>query len=893
MSSSRARRIRELFHRALALDPRARRVLLERECADDPELKSDVESLLAHNPNTSELRVTPAASVPAGPRPLPERIGEYRIIRELGAGGMGIVYEAEQARPLRRVALKVIRGGVDDDVRVRLFRREIMTLARLHHPDIATIHESGQTDEGQLFYAMELVRGEPLNVQIARAFTTEGPRRELLDINLRLFHRVCAAVHFAHQHGVIHRDLKPSNILVVESSENGDSTSSGPTLPRIKVLDFGLARLSETDDGASMATEPGTVRGTLQYMSPEQVRGDPGLVDVRADVYALGLILHLVLTDRLPYDVQGVPLLDALRLICEAPTHSVLRSAAGIDPDLVVITSKALAKLPEERYESAAALGDDVARYLASLPVLARPHSTLYQLRKLVRRHRVPVAFSAILMISLVAFSVLMSVLYSRAVEAEADSSRRAETSKRTSDFLTELFQMSHPSHSRGEEVTARDLLDAGADKIDRELAAEPEVQASLQQTMGVSYLGLGLHEPAAVLLEKALATQITIHGESHLNVASVLLDLAWVQGGQGRVADAQEGARRALRIATSVGGPDHLYVGQSLELLGVIHRSLDEYAAAESTLTRARRIYETVSGPAHETVAQVDNQLANVYLSSHRYEEAESLLVRAIDIRVKTLGADHPDVGSALNNLAEVYRRQGRYEDAETSFLSALEIKKKTMGEDHPSIAFAHNNLGLLYKRMERYADAEAHLRRAVEIRRQTLPADNPLIAWTLDNLATLYVTMDRLEDAAPLFQEALSIAERSVGTETHDYAILEANRAWLFEKQGRFQASRPLREHVVAVDEKAFGPDSPRLVRNLVFLAENYEQLREFEAAEPIRRRVVAILELDDGADDETLHASKQALASLLRRMGRAHEAEAIESGLSSSGKQKSNGP
>src|SRR5262249_51033006 len=370
-------------------------------------------------------------------------IGDYRLLRKLGEGGMGVVYEAEQQNPRRLVGLKIIRGGrLVDEYQVKLFKREAQALARLKHPGIAAIYEAGRADDGRHYFVMELVRGIPLLDYVKGRRLTGAQAPSNIRRRLGLFLTICEAISYAHQRGVINRDLKPANILVPEESEG--QSLDGPSVSRVgvKVLDFGLARIMDEDGaGASGLSQAGQVKGTLPYMSPEQVRGDTNQIDVRADVYALGVILYELLAERLPYDLEHVMLPQAIRIICEeAPKPMILalgesrdrvsRKTARIDRDIETIALKALEKEPERRYRSAAAMAEDVTRYLTNQPIQARPPSALYQLRKLVARHKFPFASLAAVFALLLGFAITMAALSAR-IARERDKATQQELSNR------------------------------------------------------------------------------------------------------------------------------------------------------------------------------------------------------------------------------------------------------------------------------------------------------------------------------------------------------------------------------------------------------------------------------------------------------------------------------
>ena len=456
MNKDQWRQIEKIFYSAMELPLNERDEFVGQACAGDEELGQEVLALLAANRDAMSFLDSPVAmpthSGTLSPtRVMPQvisnsnsaesgiRVGHYRLLREIGRGGMGVVYEAEQEHPRRPVALKVIRGGrLVDEYQVKLFRREAQALARLKHPGIAAIYEAGCADDGQHYFVMELVRGIPLLDYVKGRRLTCAQASSNIRQRLELFLKICEAISYAHQRGVIHRDLKPANILVADESEG--QNLDGPSMSRVevKVLDFGLARITDEDGaGASGMSQAGEVRGTLPYMSPEQVGGDPDQIDVRADVYTLGVILYEMLTERFPYDFERAALPQAIRIICEeAPKPpsrmwSELRDRESgkterIDRDVETIVLKALEKEPERRYQSAAALAEDVTRYLTNQPIQARPPNALYQFRKLVARHKAPFAMLAAVFALLLGFAITMAMQSAR-IARERDKAVAAE----------------------------------------------------------------------------------------------------------------------------------------------------------------------------------------------------------------------------------------------------------------------------------------------------------------------------------------------------------------------------------------------------------------------------------------------------------------------------------
>ena len=749
MTPQRHERISDLFLAACELETSAREGFLDRACGSDAELQKEVESLLAQDERDDALSSqatttfrSSSGSVDSA-RPRPERIGGYKVLGVLGEGGMGIVYEAEQQSPRRRVALKVIRSDVASRRMLRRFEHEAQVLGRLQHAGIAQIIEAGVARSGgggpQPFFAMEFVRGQPITGYADEAGLGVRARLELLV-------SVCEAVEHAHQKGVIHRDLKPANILVDQSGQP-------------KVLDFGVARMTDADvRTTTWQTGAGQLIGTVPYMSPEQVAGDPAELDTRADVYALGVVGYELLSGRLPCDLEKKAIAEAVRIIGEVepvPLSAIRRSFRG---DLDTIISKALAKDKQQRYQSAAALADDLRRYVRNEPILARPLSTFYQLRKLAIRHKSPFILATLLVLVMVAFggvaawqAVDIADERDRAVAARVAERQARVRAEQIQRFLEDMLASVNPRTGR-HDVTVREVLDASAQRLEPELDGQPAVRAAIHQTIGRSYGSLGLYEQGAAQHVHALRIRRQLHGEDHPDVVESMNDLAALRYYNGQYDQAERLYVDALQLGRRVLGPEHEQVTSIMNNLAVLYRFTNRLPEAETLYFEALEIDRRRLGDEHEEIAVRWNNLGALYFRQGRLAEAEELYRRALGVRQRLLSADHPLIAQSMNNLAAALRGQGQLDEAEGYYRQALEIRRRVLPPSHPDLARSMLGYARLLMTLGKVAEAEALLHEALSIRRETLPAGD----W-------------RTASAASLLAECLTQAGRYTEAEDH----------------------------------------------------------------------------------------------------------------------------
>ncbi|HTS47699.1 MAG TPA: serine/threonine-protein kinase [Bryobacteraceae bacterium] len=821
MDPGRWEKVVQLFEAASQRPPSEWRSYLEEASSGDDDLLQEVESLLKQDVASDGLleQVASDASrlLASAERRMPATIGGYRIVRLIGEGGMGVVYEAEQDHPHRTVALKLLKAGLARPELLRRFERESEALGRLQHPGIAQIFEAGtaDTDLGrQPYFAMELVRGSSL-LEYARSQALNTRQR------LELMARICDAVQHAHQRGIIHRDLKPNNIPVDQSGQP-------------KILDFGVARIVDHDTESTSQTNVGDLIGTLAYMSPEQVLGDSLEIDARSDIYSLGLVAYELLAGRQPYQVSR-NVVESARVIREEQgplLGAVNRSLRG---DVETIVQKAIEKDKARRYTSAAEFGADIRRYLNDEPIVARPLSTGYQLRKFATRHKSLMGAVAAVFLALVA-AVLVSARAAirasiaqheavaardQAIRASQDANRQrqraeqernhaleetrradteAATAKAVNDFLqndllakASVQNQATPDNKPDPDLKVRTTLDRAAARIAGRRDFPPAVEAAVRDTIGNAYMNLAL------------------------------------------LAEAEPQLERALELRRRVQGPDDRETQLTAQSLADVYIQLGKYEKAEPLVNKEVEVLQRGRGENDPATLAALGQLVNLMAERRGdFSRAEILAARVLDLSVRTHGPEAPETVKAMNSLATEYTNDGKYAQAEPLYKKAIELHRRQLGPDHPDTLTNINNLGVIYRQEGKYAEAEIEIKTALEARRR-LEGDQHLdTIASMNSLALLYQAEGKYDAAETLFQQTLETSRKALGPEQQNTLSMMNNLADLYARQGRRAEAEVMYRQVLEVRRRVLVPEHPRIARVLASLGELKLEQQNYDEAE-----------------------------------------------------------
>lgn len=872
VSSEKWKQIEELFLAALDQPESERARFVQTQCAGDDDLYAQVTRLLAGHskshgfiepPTSGSLNNDSLADL--APSLNGRRIGGYQLVRLIASGGMGIVYEALQDDPQRTVAVKICRAAFSHGTAFRRFKDEAAILARLRHPHIAQVHDAGTfalNAEHMPFFVMEYIDDATSITQFADRSQLDRRAR------LRLLLKVCDAVHHGHQNGVIHRDLKPYNILV--------DASGCP-----KVIDFGIARVLNSDADQAVQTRQGELIGTLNYTSPEQISGNPHHVDVRSDVYSLGIVLYELMCRQLPYVVQDKPIPEAINIIQNLPPRKPSMIDRSLKGDLETIILKAIAKEPQVRYASVSELAGDIRRYLDDEPITARPASLTYQLRMFAKRNRALVAAGVVMVLSLAVATTVSLTFWVREAEqrhrAEQIATRenmqrvKAESIK---SYLVDIFSAASPGNARGRDVTVREILDRFAPKLSADLGDQPDVEAEIQTVIGSTYLNLGLFDFAERHFRRAMQLQAQIERESVL-FASAQRDLASCLIILGQSEEAERLLRDAQALLECIGASDQPLYARSLVSLAELKRHSGRNNEAEHLLKRAIKIYERHP---EEDDGSAANTLAIVHSHNGRMAEAEVLAHIAIERIRAYYGEEHANMATSLNNLAGLYYDVGEYEKAEHFFQESLQICRKILDPNHLLIAHLLNNIGVV-RRIEGKPDAAIALfKESQAIYRSSLGDEHAFVANSLNHLGVTLIDLKRFDEASIVLKQALELRNALLPCDHYDIALTEINLARIDAAHNKTDlAEAQIRKALVSL-RAAFPKSHQQVARSLKILGELLYQTGRYDEAVAVLEESLEIWrEAHPGGCIETLN-TQCALGVSLMRCTRFEESEQI---------------
>jgi serine/threonine-protein kinase len=855
MTPDRWHKIKEILQTALERNAGERAEYLDAACAGDPTLRSEVEELLDAHDRAGDFLETPALEhlLEFG-KEAPDlfagkHVGPYRMERLIGRGGMGLVYLAvrDDQEFRKRVAVKVVKRGMDTDEILRRFRHERQTLAALEHPNIARLLDGGTTDDGLPYFVMEYIEGMAIDEYC------DVHRLSIVE-RLMLFRKVCSAVHYAHQNLVVHRDLKPGNILVTPDGEP-------------KLLDFGIAKLINPEiSGQSIELTGDRMRlMTPEFASPEQIRGEP--ITTASDVYSLGVLLYNLLTGHRPYRFKSRSPDEIQRVVCEQdpekPSTAVTRVVEVDSPDgttttltpesvsrtregqpeklrrrlagdLDNIVLMAMRKEPQRRYASVQQFSDDIRRHLVGLPVIARKDTFAYRSAKFIRRHRTSVIAAALFVLLLI--SGIVGISRQARIAAEQRDRARLEAAKaeQVVAFLKEMLSAVDPYKS-GKSVTVAEVLAEAARRLDQELGDHPEIEAEVRTTIGVTYQNLGLYDEA----------------EPHL--------------------------RRALAIREELYGKDHPDVAESLRNLAVILRRKGEFSQAEPLYVDAIAIYRKLKAEATREYAKALNDYALFLDQQEKYDEAEELLRSSLELHRQLLGRHHKEVLTVVNNLASVLFHKGDLDSAEPLYREALKIATEN---DDPAVYTYMNNLATVLQARKNYAAADTFFRKSLEEQRQLLGEEHPYIAQVLLNLAANEYHRQNFEEALRLAREAVGLFARSLAEDHPDVAYALWWQGRILNAAGQAErAEAPLRRSL-QLSRKSFPEDYWLVAYAEIELGKSLAAKRRYAEAEAFLLRSYSVVRAAPGDNRSAIQRVLRYLTELYDSWGKPARAAQFDS-------------
>lgn len=892
---SQERSIAEIVAEALSIaDERARDAFVSTRCGSDAELRQRVEELLANVPDaqsflalsSGDSTIDLSGEAPKNNpslRQVDEQIGNYKVVRRIGEGGMGTVYEAEQQRPRRTVALKVIRPGLASPTMLKRFEFEAHVLGRLQHPGIAQIYEAGtaETSRGvQPYFAMELVRGSDLTAYVRSANLSTDQRLELMA-------KICDAVHYAHRQGVIHRDLKPGNILV---------TAEGQP----KILDFGVARATDADmQVTTQQTDVGQIIGTLQYMSPEQIAAVPDALDTRSDVYALGVIAYELLAGHAPYNLRGRMIHEAARVVQEEEPTRLSGISRAFRGDIDTIVAKALEKDKTRRYDSAAELGEDIRRYLRDEPIVARPPSAMYQLEKFAKRNKALAAGLAIALTALVVGFVTSTYLYIQAERARslattnerrandeaAAAKLEADKARTIQEYIRRILAEADPRRTRTHETTMRDVLDAAATRLEGQFEDQPEVRAAIERTIGESYFGLLDFEKALPHLNAAVSLMRSAGDTQSDNYADTLHLISESYSYLGR-SEGVPYAREELELRQALVGERHpdaaiakQYLGFALFRAGLSRGGdVEAFREAERLVSEA---LDTFNEHPDATPAQRVRclHLHAVLLGfSGRIDDAVAAYPEALAQAHEAFGV-HPYTWDCLDDYAMFLDRVARYAESAAAYDELVEMGLELFGPDDDKVAVRMLRGGNVYLKVGDLAAAEALYDRALDIWRRRDQMDHIAVMHTREGLAFVYSQTGRSDRSLPTMQEGAKAMREGLiqrASPSRDERAGAADLAKALIRFGDPELGVSIMRELAVATSANLGDEDPTAMGVRLDLARTLERAGRVDEAIDVFANGVEVQERTNGPDAGSTLSWVSYHGEALRSAGRLEDAE-----------------
>ncbi|HQR06485.1 MAG TPA: serine/threonine-protein kinase [Gemmatales bacterium] len=895
-----------LFELLLKTPEAERPALLDRACEGKPELRARVEALLKADAAPAQFLAQPpalgattgfgaTASYSAGDVPGVVIAGRYKLLEEIGEGGMGTVWMAQQSEPVKRlVAIKLIKAGMDSKAVLARFEAERQALAMMDHPNIAKVLDGGQTEDRRPYFVMELVKGTPIT-----KFCDE--RKFSLKDRLKLFVPVCQAIQHAHQKGVIHRDIKPSNVLIALYDDK----------PVPKVIDFGVAKATGAQlTEQTLNTGFGAIVGTPEYMSPEQASLNNLDIDTRSDVYALGVLLYELLTGTTPVDrksLKQAALLEILRIIREVEpsrpstklsTAEALPTIAAnrhMEParlskmmkgELDWIVMKALEKDRTRRYETANGLARDIQRYLCDEAVEARPASVGYRFSKFVKRNKGTVIAATIVLLVLIAGIVGTSwefYLESQRAEGEKEAKLQAQKNlehaqtnlafaKKGNEILGSIFAGLEPKKiaesGRPLQDVLREKLGKAVKDLEGSAIGDPLEVAAMQITLGQSLMGLGAYGQAIEVLDKAFETQKARLGVDHPKTLVCMGSLAVAFGEAGQLDKSLRLSEESLKLNKARLGESHSETLTSMNNLAIVYAEAGKRHLVVELHEEIFKLMKTKLGADDPDTLVCMHNLAAAYTEAGKTDQAKSLYVETIQLMKTKLGADHPDTLRCMGGLAMAYKSEGKFELALELFEKTLKLTKTKLGADHPETLSKMAGLASCYQAAGKFDQSLSQFEETLKLMKVKLGADHPYTLRCMVGLAQAYQTAGKLDLAMPLCEETLNLTKAKLGAEHPTTLAAMSILASANRHVGKFDLALTLSEEAFKLLKAKLGDDHPGTLTSMQDLADAYIMAGKLDQAQPVCEESLKLHKAKLGADHPSTLSSMNSLALIYQR-------------------------